>query len=203
MPTVTTARSTAPAPDLSTLSHLHGHPEVAAVLHKQHALRERVTGIESAMQDLRREIRTLEATEVTRVAEMAGDWAPSRALQMARQKLAGLEDEQQILQGGLCLTHQQLEAVKDAAREELRPGLQNEGHRVMQQVIDAMDALLAAQDAAQAFAQKSQHLLGTPMVPIGLLMDHGFGFVMDHGLRARLQALRQYITTHFTWTSED
>src|SRR2546425_11220266 len=105
MPTGTLPKTSTNAPatptDVRSLAHLHGHPEVASLLRKQHGLRERLTAVAQAIQTQCRDIAVLEEDTVMTAANFGGPWQPSPTLQDARQELAALLDEQRTLQAAL------------------------------------------------------------------------------------------------------
>jgi hypothetical protein len=164
------------------------------MLAKQHALRERLSAVDQAIQAQRRAIVALETDAVMTAVDLGAEWKPAITVQDARQRLTRLLDEQRTLQEAQPYVNRQVEEVKDTVRQALWPEVQAFGRPVMARLVHAMEELAAAQQAAQDCASKAYRLVGSHMVPLGL--------IQDPSLTQRLKYLHDTLMQKFTWTEE-
>jgi hypothetical protein len=175
--------ATALAPDASydvlALRHLSQHPDVQPLIERRTGLRARLTELEQLRAQLVADLAALERQAASEIAADGDAWQPS-ALRQAKHDLADIEEQQGLINTGLAMLDDQIDAAAAQARLDVEARLNAKRAPLVAQRVRGLAALVEANRQLHAIEGLSTRLLKV-----------GHYHLIDGGLEQRLRILRR------------
>jgi hypothetical protein len=153
---LTSKTRSAPVIDLSTLTHLHQHPELVPLFGRRAEIRERLHDLEKRLREQRHLLH-----------EAQNDNTPSGMgrRREAEDTLANLEREVVTLEAELHDVQGELETTKDMVKGQLTPRVAQEGTEPVAELLAALERLADAGGRYTNFVQWSHRVLDSSLAP--------------------------------------
>jgi hypothetical protein len=175
-----TAESTlAPDYDVMMLRRLRDHPWLTPLMARRQELSERLRLLTEEHQRLEEARTRYEATAAEDIAALGADWSPAAYRQLKADR-DEVEAEERMVSGAMALLDQQVEETASRVRDDIEEALNRLRKPLVDQVVQALAAVVEVNRQLHAIEALSQGLL-----------HHAKYHLVDGSLETRLALMRR------------